>query len=264
MEIYELLDQKIADADQVLIGIGSGLQYDWNMIANDSNYALLIEKAGEGEEYDQFFSFLQSYLMKQHEDKDLEACFSHLAEKLSGKDYYIVTTTIDDVIFCTGLNQERIVTPCGGFRNLQCSDNCFDELIDPQVIDWETISSGYQTNSLPKSYQKLICPHCGKELIFNQVGAGVYCERGYLERWSDYTKWLMGTMHKKVVLLELGAGLEFATIIRSPFEKMVTYNQTASLFRVHPTMSQLFLGEDVLSRAFGVKEDVRQFIRNWK
>ena len=55
-----------------------------------------------------------------------------------------------------------------------------------------------------------ICPHCGKELVFNQIGTGTYCEQGYLDQWSNYTKWLMGTMHKKVVLLELGVGpLEF-------------------------------------------------------
>ena len=37
MEIYELLDQKLGEADLVLVGIGSGLQYDWNLIADDPN-----------------------------------------------------------------------------------------------------------------------------------------------------------------------------------------------------------------------------------
>ena len=264
MEIYELLDQKIAEAELVLVGIGSGLQYDWNLIANDEHYASLVEQAGEGNEFDQFFSFLQADLIKEKADAELESCFSHLVRKLEGKNYYIVTTTIDDVILQTGFDKERVVTPCGGFRKLQCIDNCAQELLDTEMIDWSYIRSCYTANKLPEDYEKLICPHCGKELVFNQVGTGVYCEHGYLEQWNHYTKWLMGTMHKKVVLLELGAGLEFPTIIRSPFEKMITYNQTAALFRVHPSMSQLFLGEEALSRAVGVGMNVREFIKNWK
>ena len=264
MEIYELLDQKLGEADLVLVGIGSGLQYDWNLIADDPNYSALVEQAGEGDAFDQFFSFLQADMLKKHADKDLESCFSNLSEKLKGKNYFIVTTTIDDTIFHTGFDTNRIVTPCGGFRKLQCTDNCSKELTDTEAIDWETISSCYQAKTLPETYHKLTCPHCGKELVFNQIGTGTYCEQGYLDQWSNYTKWLMGTMHKKVVLLELGVGLEFPTIIRSPFEKMVTYNQTATLFRVHPTMNQLFLGEEVLPRAFGIRTDVRDFVRNWK
>ena len=51
--------------------------------------------------------------------------------------------------------------------------------------------------------------------------------------------WLQGTMNRKTCLLELGAGLQFPSVFRFPFEKMAYFNRKVTCFRVHKSLYQL-------------------------
>lgn len=264
MEIYNLLEEKIKEADLILVGVGSAFQYDWDLISADPAYSEIVDAVGESNEYDQFLSFLQYYLLKNKQDGDLLNCYNRLADKLAAKNYFFVTTTIDDVIYDSAIDSACVVTPCGGFRHLQCVNGCENQLFNVDTAyDEKVFEESYIKKILPKNYQTTKCPVCNNELTFNQIACGKYVESDYLDKWQQYRTWLMGTMHRKVVILELGAGLEFATIIRSPFEKMVTYNENASLFRIHPNMSQIFMDDSVKNRAFGINMDVKEFILGW-
>lgn len=59
------------------------------------------------------------------------------------------------------------------------------------------------------------------------------------DRWEVYTKWLQGTLNRKLVILELGVGLELPQLIRFPFEKVAYFNQKSSLYRVHSHLYQM-------------------------
>lgn len=58
-------------------------------------------------------------------------------------------------------------------------------------------------------------------------------------RWDMYTKWIQGTLHKRLVVLELGAGMKYPDILRFPFERIVYFNRKAELIRVHNRLYQL-------------------------
>ena len=77
------LKNEIEQADYVLVGIGS----EW--------------KAQEG-----------------MENTILEA-YNKLADILKDKNYYIVTTCYDDIIFDSDLKKEQITAPCGSIRRYQ-------------------------------------------------------------------------------------------------------------------------------------------------
>ena len=66
-------------------------------------------------------------------------------------------------------------------------------------------------------------------------------------------KWLQGTVNKNLVMLELGVGLELASVIRWPFEKTLTYNQKAQLLRINETFSML--PENMSERGFRLQKD---------
>ena len=70
-------------------------------------------------------------------------------------------------------------------------------------------------------------------MVPNNVYAEQYDEEGYLADWRMYTKWLQGTLNKKLCVLELGVDLTFPNIIRWPFEKVAFYNQKALFIRVN-------------------------------
>lgn len=76
------------------------------------------------------------------------------------------------------------------------------------------------------------CPNCGKELIFNNIYAEQYDEKGYLENWAEYHNWLQNTWNHRLVILEIGEGTRFPSIMKNPFERIAMFQQKAELYRI--------------------------------
>ena len=134
--------------------------------------------------------------------------------------------------------------PCGGSRMKQCEKNCGHELLELTDKDWNSIKDYMNTfplhideNSVKFDLGK--CPSCGSPLILNSIYTENYDEKGYLEQWQNYTKWLQGTLNRRLLVLELGVGLQCPSVIRWPFEKVAFFNQKASFWRVNENLYQL-------------------------
>ena len=243
------IQEKIADAQMVLIGIGKEMEEKAHGMEQDPRYARLLAEAGEGEQGDVLKQYLKLSWLKEHPDERKKEAYEALAVLLSGKNYFLVTLCTDDAIFGTGLDEGRIVAPCGGFRKLQCAN--------PQCPSLQKISDGqeagiFSDSSLwEKSLEQLKqgaslseiefprCPKCENLLAFNQITTPGYLEEGYLPQWKKYQKWLQGTLNHKLCILELGAGMEYPSVIRFPFERIAFFNQKSELIRVHSRLYQM-------------------------
>lgn len=114
--------------------------------------------------------------------EEIKKAYEKLAELLGGKNYFIVTTLEDNMIFDTGLFGKRIAAPFAGEKEPEGS------------------SEG---------------------------------------RWGEYMQWLMETLNRKLVVLELGEGFANPSVIRWPFEKTACLNLKSYLCRIHKKFSQL-------------------------
>jgi hypothetical protein len=166
--------------------------------------------------------------------------YEALYELVKGKDYFVVTTNTDAVIFDSLLESDRIVAPCGNVTWRQCSESCTKDI-------WE---QGEIADD--------ICPYCGAPLTGNTMEAKEYIEEGYLPQWRKYTGWLAGTMNRGLLILELGEGFRMPEVIRWPFERTVQYNKKAFLYRVNQTFAQL--AEGIGDRAVSVKENSVEWV----
>ena len=162
---------------------------------------------------------------------DLDEGYGKLAELTEGKDFFLVTTVTD----------ARIVAPCGNETWRQCSRSCTKDIWEPGEIPED------------------ICPHCGAPLTGNTIQAETYIEEGYLPQWNRYTAWLAGTLNKKLLILELGVGFGTPTVIRWPFEKTVSLNKKAHMYRIHGKFAQL--SAEMGERAVSVPMNSVEFIR---
>ena len=72
--------------------------------------------------------------------------------------------------------------------------------------------------------ERIVAP-CGSDKTGNVVTNDDYDESWYMPQWEKYTKWLQGTVNKKVCVLELGVGFEYPTVIRFAFEKIVYFHE---------------------------------------
>ena len=88
-------------------------------------------------------------------------------------------------------------------------------------------------------------------MCLNNVYTEKYDENGYLQDWGVYTKWLQGTLFRKICILELGVGMQCPSVIRFPFEKVGYFNQKADFVRVNEHLYQMTseLGERGISVA---------------
>lgn len=245
---------KCNEADMILVGIGEEFQYDWDILLQDSRYQEI------GEEHRWIIPFLQKMVLEQCLDKALDEAYKKLKMILDGKNYFIITTVTDDYVYRYDFDKERIVTPCGGFRMMQCDYNCNGQLLEMDNEVYEKVQSYFRGEISIAELCEPTCEICGQKKRFNQLGVSKYAEEGYLSQWKIYTKWLQGTVNKKVCVIELGVGMQLPTIIRWPFEKIIYYNQKAFLYRIHPSLYQL--EEKISDRGIGIREKPVKFLAN--
>lgn len=250
--------EKICDAERILIGIGEDFQYDWSMLLGDARYQEIEREIGDDERYIWIVPFLQKMVLLRAEEDRWKRAYASLSELVSGRNYFIVSLCMDDRIYEAAFDEQRIVTPCGGFRKMQCDNNCSGKLMDMPQDTYDAVMQYYRGEVPLSSLCEPTCKLCGGKSRFNQLGVSRYAEEGYLEQWDVYTKWLQGTVNKKLCVLELGVGLEYPKIIRFPFEKIVFYNQKAFMYRIHPVIYQL--GEEIGDRGAGIKGDPVDFM----
>ena len=186
---------KISDADLILVGIGK--EFEENKF--------------------------------KCEQKAIEA-LKELKRLLEGRNYYVITICTNSILKRAGFPEERIVSPCGNVEMKQCTNNCEGSLQMLTEEDKDLVEESLKQDVLPTLGK---CPKCGSDMVLNNVYAKQYDENGYLRNWKLYTKWLQGTLNKKLCVLELGTDLTFPSIIRWPFEKVAYYNQKAVFIRVN-------------------------------
>lgn len=232
----------IEEADLVLVGIGTQFSGNLSAIEELAEYQQILNHTEEKNRL-QMQQFLQYHYLCRNQNEKIAGAYGKLAELLEGKNYFVVSLCKDDLIYESQIDRERIVTPCGGFRFLQCQnaieENAEEKLIEAgQLVEHfsASVEECMKTGSVP---ELPVCPTCGEVLFFNQMGTPGYMEEGYLEQWALYTKWLQGCLNKKLVILELGAGMQYPSVIRWPFEKIGFFNQKAQFFRVHSSLYQL-------------------------
>jgi len=216
---------KFSDFDKVLIGIGES--FDTKFPENIKN------------QWDEL------RFLKENDDSNIMDAYNSLARMLEGVDYYVVSTCTDDRIYSSELSTERIVTPCGGYRYLQCPDNCSNALLP------------YEREML-KVKDTILCPKCNKAVVFNKMPMDHYNEGGYIEKWQDYNKWLQSTINKKLLVIELGVGMKYPTVIRFAFEKTIFYNQKSIMYRIHDTLA--FATPEVKERCICIAEDPVEYL----
>lgn len=173
---------------------------------------------------------------------DVQSLYEKLAVLFKDRDYFIVTTVTDGEIFKSSLDPKRITAPCGNVTWRQCSKACTKDIWEPGEIPDD------------------ICPHCNAPLTGNTIEADNYIEEGYLPQWNAYTRWLSGTLNKRLLILELGVGFKTPTVIRWPFEKTVSINNKAHMYRIHGKFSQL--SEGMKEKADSIALNSADFLRS--
>lgn len=251
MDSITQLKDSVANAKKVLIGIGNGMDYDFTKDLAE----------WEREKKEQCPEWLKGYLHRElvmgemSSVDNLIKAYEGLKKLTEGKDYYIISLCMDDVIYRVFDKEDKVVTPCGGFRHMQCSSHLFPVTEISNYPEWNL-----KEGIVPKDVSGPTCPICGEPLVFNNMlYAENYLEEGYLEKFADYKKWLQTTVNKELCILELGVGMRFPSVIRFAFDKLAYYNLKSKFYRVHPSLYQHT--SENKERGIGIALEPAEFLR---
>lgn len=273
LENFNELKKCLAKADKVLVGLGE----EWVLTEeeiladlkkkNKTVFFLLLHTL-QSEQYRRATPFLTAYYFKNYIPEEYEKAYRNLYNLLEGKDYFLVSLTLDSYLKKYGFNANSFVNPCGTYEMLQCKNGCCENLVSSKRVlnDLEDLINGFETMINDQSGQGRVCEcldkildvvsecyctSCNLPMSFNTLESDKYREEGYLAKWQTYMSWLQGTLNKNLCVIEAGAGMKLPSIIRWPFEKMVYYNQKSTMFRIHEKYFQV--NEELADRTLGCK-----------
>lgn len=261
LDDVNVLFEKINAADYVLVGIGE----EWNItledVLTDDRSRAFYNKIERSKDLEYGSDFVLNYYNRNQNCDYLKDAYKQLLQLLGDKDYFVVSTTIDLNLKKYGFDEEKIVCPCGNIELMQCLSGCDNTLYKYEFLADQAMKY-LEENEENLKCSHLKCPNCGKDLVFNNVFAEKYIEDGYLPNWSKYMSWLQKTINRKLVVLELGVGLQYPSVIRWPFEKTVMYNQKSSMFRIHHSLAML--SSDISDRSYSAMTDSVKLISTCK
>lgn len=240
----ESILEKIKQADMVLVGLGEdfsgppGPEGEWHYAAGKRR----LEREGLSWLLPAWKEFCREKCADKGGRDGLDAALTGLAGLLREKNYFVVSESVDGRIFGAPWKEGRLVMPCGCAWRKQCSQGCGNVLEKTTEEEkaglWAVLEELWAGGALTEPLLG-VCPECGAPLIFNNVYAQNYNEGGYMDQWRLYTKWLQGTLNRRLFMLELGVGMCFPSVIRWPFEKIAFLNEKAFLCRVHERLYQM-------------------------
>lgn len=265
----ELIKSKIEEADYILVGCGLGFEKEayleeevYKPLAKlDINTkAKLLEELQDDEAVSWIHQILVNYYNKQNTLRS----YSLLNELITDKNYFVLSMNTSELIMQSGLDQSKIVMPCGNEGLFQCSKSCTHDIhtnqdyIENFVEQLPVIINDVKLGKSIKEYLPK-CKECSEPLTFN-VRANVegYVEEGYLPQWQNYLQWLSRTLNKKLLLIELDVNFTLPSLIRWPFEKNAYLNNKAFLIRVNHEFPQL--PEEINGKGISVAMSANEFL----
>lgn len=237
LDIYKC----IQDADMVLVGLGEEFNGK-KFLKEYSNYADDIKYL---EQKKAWLIPAYNYYQLGDRQKMITEALNKLKDLLKDKNYFVISTSTNKVIHEIEWKHGYLTMPCGSMTHIQCENGCEGSLV--QITAESELFSAMQTKDRAENSIENICDSvhfgrcekCGAQMVLNNYYNEKYDESGYLDKWQLYTKWLQGTLNKKLLVLELGAEFDCPSVMRWPFEKIAFYNQKAEMFRINERLYQL-------------------------
>ena len=241
-----LAQEKIANADAILITAGAGMGVDsglpdfrgdegfWEAYPPIKKLGLSFSQMANPEWFEKKPKLAWAFYghrLNLYRDTTPHIGFSMLKKLISTKDknYFIFTSNVDGQFQKAGFSDDKIYECHGSIHHLQCSENCTDEIWkNNENIDVDMDS--FEANNLPT------CPNCGaltrpNILMFGDWGWNSKRSHSQDERFQTFLTNIQQNNHS-IVIIEIGAG-EAVPTVRALSEEIATILD-GFLIRINP------------------------------
>ncbi|GMG25445.1 unnamed protein product [Aspergillus oryzae] len=233
----------LQEADYLIISAGAGLSA---AIGLDYTSTSLFQKhfpgflhLGLGRLYDVFgfndwdspnqkwgYYFLHLNMVRTWPASKLYGTLCKLAARFDDR-YFVRTSNADGRFVANGFPAEKVSTPQGQYRFLQCFAKCRPDAVFPSgpFVDAALPFIDPETQVLTDETKIPACQYCGGELTLC-VRGGDYFNSGPFRpqerKWKEYMDDVARNLDgRRAVILELGVGLNTPGVLRWPNEELV-------------------------------------------
>ena len=270
-KILDEVINKINEADAVLIGAGSGLSTAAGIkYAGDEfkkEFAPFISKYGftdlysssfyEFDTYEEYWAYFAKHINYANTGRSATKLYEKIYDLIKEKEYFVITTNVDDQFFKSGFDKNRIFRVQGSYALNQCEVACHEKLYqNKEIVDkmLKSIDKDLRVDSSILPY----CPVCSGKMVPNLRKDEYFVEDDLWHKQSDsYREFLKSNKDKKLLMLEFGVGFNTPGIIRYPFEQMAHENDKWTLIRFNKEKQTYY---DLNGRFIGITEDIEKVI----
>lgn len=264
----------IEDADSVLIGAGAGLStaagIDYAGARFKAEFKPFIDKYGFTDLYtssfynfasqEEYWAYWAKHIYFANTGREGTETYKNIFEAIKDKNYFVITTNVDDQFYKTGFDKDRIFRVQGSYRFIQCSKACHDKLYDAKDMVEKMLKNIDDDLKVPTELVP-VCPVCGESMEPNLRKDGFFVQDDLWYKQNDlYEKFISDNQDKKVVLLEFGVGFNTPGIIRFPFELLASKNDNWTLIRFNKDIRCFYDLDD--NNFVGITDDINDLFKN--
>jgi len=291
-EAYSSLKNALRHYDTVMIGAGAGLStsagYTYSGERFQRWFGDFAERCGFSDMYsggfydfktqEEFWAYWSRYIyINRYIDAPTDL-YRRLHDLVKDKDYFVLTTNVDDCFQKAGFDKNRLFYTQGDYGLFQCSVPCCQSTWDNRAMVEEMIrDQGYvieadgslsvpegvklKTTVKPELLPK--CPVCGQPLTMNLRSDDTFVEdAGWHAAAARYEQFIGKTRDKPVLYLELGVGYNTPGIIKYPFWQRTFQNPDA--LYVCLNKGQAVVPKEIAARSLCIDADIARCIGELK
>lgn len=277
-------------ADAVLIGAGAGLSASAGFIYTGERFQKYFKdfalKYGFRDMYsggfypfeslEEHWAYWSRYIFINRYMAPPKPVYQKLYELIQNKDYFVLTTNVDHCFQNAGFDKRRLFYTQGDYGLFQCSKPCCQKTYDNEsVIREMTAAQGFTANAdntlrlpegaVPKMTvpPELVphCPVCGRPMSMNLRADSTFVEDGgWHEATGRYKDFLRKYQSQKMLILELGVGMNTPGIIKYPFWRMTAENPKAIYACVN--FGETYVPEEIAKRSVCINADIGEILKH--
>lgn len=181
-----------------------------------------------------------------------------LYELVKDKNYFVVTSNIDDHFRQSGFPKERLFEIEGNCRNLQCVKGCHNQLYPGDEILSE-MAHKQENGKVPLDLIPK-CPECGGPMqVHIEVDRNFLKGESWQTSYQAYQDFVENAHGKKLVLLELGVGAR-NQMIKAPFMNLTHQEENATYITLNKGR-ELSIPDAIADKSIGIDGNIAEALQ---
>lgn len=265
------LQEAIYTADAILIGAGAGLSTAAGLTYSGERFHRLFgdfeKKYGITDMYtggffpfpteEERWAWWSRHIWYNRYTDAPKPVYQQLLSIVKDKDYFVLTTNVDHQFQRAGFDKKRLFYTQGDYGLLQCTKPCCQKTWDNEDQVREMVEKQKDmripTELIPH------CPNCGRLMTTNLRSDDQFVEdEGWHEAAQRYEAFTEKARGKKLLLLELGVGMNTPGIIKIPFLKMAMNDDKITYACIG--LDDVWIPDEIKDRSVGIAADIAEVI----